>query len=105
VVLTKMSGGAVVIVGTDRIHRPQLQQSLQSLETADAHVFGIVVNKLARREATSYGYGYGKEYTSAAHKPQRPNTVQPRRRRDWDDTLMFDAVPQNGHKAGTSRAR
>jgi hypothetical protein len=23
----------------------------------------------------------------------------------WDDTLMFDAVPQNGHKAGTSRAR
>jgi len=104
VVLTKMSGGAVVIVGADRIHRPQLQQSLQSLETADAHVFGIVVNKLARREATSYGYGYGKEYTSAAHKPQRPNAVQPRRRRDWDDTLMFDAVPQNGHKAGTSRA-
>jgi polysaccharide biosynthesis transport protein len=105
VVLTKMSGGAVVIVGADRIHRPQLQQSLQSLETADAHVFGIVVNKLARREAASYGYGYGKEYTSAAHKPQRPNAVQPRRRRDWDDTLMFDAVPQNGHKAGTSGAR
>jgi Mrp family chromosome partitioning ATPase len=41
VVLTKMSGGAVVIVGADRIHRPQLQQSLQTLETADAQLSGL----------------------------------------------------------------
>ena len=30
-----------VIVGADRIHRPQLQQSLDSLETAGAHLSGL----------------------------------------------------------------
>ena len=34
VVLSKLAGGALVVVGADRIHRPQLQQSLESLETA-----------------------------------------------------------------------
>jgi hypothetical protein len=59
VVLSKVAGGALVVVGADRIHRPQLQQSLESLETAGAHIFGIVMNKIAFREAAAYGYGYG----------------------------------------------
>ena len=66
VVLSKIAGGALVIVGADRIHRPQLQQSLDSLETAGAHLFGIVMNKIARREAAAYGYGSG--YASYAPK-------------------------------------
>ena len=57
VVLSNLAGGALVVVGADRIHRPQLQQSLDSLETAGAHVFGIVMNKIASREAAAYGYG------------------------------------------------
>ena len=52
VVLSKMAGGALVVVGADRIHRPQLQQSLESLETAGAHIFGLVMNKIAVREAS-----------------------------------------------------
>ena len=61
VVLSNLAGGALVVVGVDRIHRPQLQQSLESLETAGAHLFGIVMNKIARREAAAI-YGYGSEY-------------------------------------------
>lgn len=58
-ILTKMVGGALVVVGTDRLHRGQLQDSLANLQTAGARVYGIVVNKVSKRDANSYGYGYG----------------------------------------------
>jgi Mrp family chromosome partitioning ATPase len=61
-VLTKLAGGALVVVGADRLHRPQLQEALGSLQTAGAHVFGIVINKIDRREVGTYsaydGGGY-----------------------------------------------
>jgi tyrosine-protein kinase len=102
VVLSKMAGGAVVIVGADRIHRPQLQQSLDSLETAGAHLFGIVMNKIARREAAAYGYGSG--YASYGPKI-RPASGQPKRRWDGDDTVVSREVSQNGHKAAADQVR
>src|SRR5215208_3355503 len=58
-VLAKMAGGALVVVGADRIHRPQLAETLGSLEKAGAHVLGIVMNKIDRREAGSYSYESG----------------------------------------------
>ena len=102
VVLSKMAGGAVVIVGADRIHRPQLQQSLDSLETAGAHLFGIVMNKIARRDAAAYGYGSG--YASYGPKI-RPASMQPKRRWDGDDTLVSRHVSQNGHKTAADHVR
>jgi polysaccharide biosynthesis transport protein len=105
VVLSNLAGGALVIAGADRIHRPQLQQSLESLETAGAHLFGIVMNKIARREAAgyAYGYGYGSEYPSAIGQPQRSTPVQARRRRNLDDTLISGPLQKNGHKAKAGR--
>jgi capsular exopolysaccharide synthesis family protein len=96
VVLSKMAGGTVVIVGADRIHRPQLQQSLDSLETAGAHLFGIVMNKIARREAAAYAYGSG----YASYQPKiRSKPIQPKRSWNADDTLVSPEAPQNGHKS------
>jgi succinoglycan biosynthesis transport protein ExoP len=74
-ILTKMVGGALVVVGADRLHRGQLQESLGNLETAGAHVYGMVVNKVAKRDANAYGYGYGYGYTSYA--PETTPTVDP----------------------------
>ncbi len=65
-ILTKMVGGALVVVGADRLHRGQLQESLANLETAGAHVHGMVLNKVAKRDANSYGYGYSYGYASYA---------------------------------------
>jgi Mrp family chromosome partitioning ATPase len=107
VVLSNLAGGALVVVGADRIHRPQLQQSLESLETAGAHLFGIVMNKIARREAAAYaygyGYGYGSEYPSTISQPKRSTPAEARRRRDLDDTLISGPLPPNGHKAKAGR--
>jgi succinoglycan biosynthesis transport protein ExoP len=101
VVLSNLAGGALVVVGVDRIHRPQLQQSLESLETAGAHLFGVVMNKIARREAAAYAYGSG--YDSYAPKQQRSAPVQGKRRRDLEDTFVSDQTPRNRHKAGVHR--
>jgi succinoglycan biosynthesis transport protein ExoP len=103
VVLSNLAGGALVVVGVDRIHRPQLQQSLESLETAGAHVFGIVMNKIARREAATYGYGGG--YAAYPPKQARSGQVQGKRRWDMDETLVSDQAPGNGHKTGVGRRR
>jgi polysaccharide biosynthesis transport protein len=103
VVLSKMAGGALVVVGADRIHRPQLQQSLESLETAGAHIFGLVMNKIAAREANGYGYGYG--HPSSVQEFRNTPTVQPKRRSDLDDTLVPHQPRRNGHKVGASRVR
>jgi capsular exopolysaccharide synthesis family protein len=103
VVLSNLAGGALVVVGVDRIHRPQLQQSLESLETAGAHLFGIVMNKIARRDAATYGYDGG--YTAYAPKPQRSAPVQGKRRWDMDDTFVADQAPGNGRKAEAGRHR
>jgi succinoglycan biosynthesis transport protein ExoP len=101
VVLSNLAGGALVVVGVDRIHRPQLQQSLESLETAGAHLFGVVMNKIARREAAAYAYSSG--YDSYAPKQQRSAPVHGKRRWDSDDTFASDQAPRNRHKAGTHR--
>lgn len=58
-ILTKLAGGALLIVGADRIHRAQLVESLEMLETADARLHGLVLNKIARRDANAYGYKGG----------------------------------------------
>jgi succinoglycan biosynthesis transport protein ExoP len=98
VVLSKLAGGALVVVGADRIHRPQLQQSMESLETAGSHLFGIVMNKIARRDAAAYGYGSG--YPSALELRPSPHMHGKRRRHD-DDTLV---PSRHGHRTGV-RAR
>jgi succinoglycan biosynthesis transport protein ExoP len=39
-VLGKLAGGVLLVVGTDRAQRPQLQETLVSLDTAGAHICG-----------------------------------------------------------------
>ena len=103
VVLSNLAGGALVVVGVDRIHRPQLQQSLESLETAGAHLFGIVMNKIARREAAAYAYD--SSYTSYPPKTRRSAPIEARRRWDRDDTLISGSGPSNGQKVKDGRVR
>jgi polysaccharide biosynthesis transport protein len=68
-VLSKLAGGALVVVGADRIHRPQLLETLELLNTVDAHVFGLVVNKISRRDTGPYSYETGYTYQTSAMAP------------------------------------
>jgi capsular exopolysaccharide synthesis family protein len=68
-VLSKLAGGALVVVGADRIHRPQLLETLELLNTVDAHVLGLVVNKISRRDTGPYGYETRHTYQTSAKAP------------------------------------
>jgi polysaccharide biosynthesis transport protein len=58
-VLSRLAEGTLVVVGADHTHRPQLIGAVEALEGVDAHVLGVVLNKVAKRDASAYGYEYG----------------------------------------------
>ncbi|GAB2683776.1 tyrosine-protein kinase domain-containing protein [Thalassiella azotivora] len=65
-VLSKLADGALLIVGSQRIHRDQLTRALSHLENVDARLLGVVLNLLpAKRRAAGYYYGYAGEYRSS----------------------------------------
>ena len=74
-ILTKLAGGALVIVGADRIHKAQLAESLETLETADAQLHGLVLNKIARRDSRPYAYENG--YYSSEMSEEEANVPAP----------------------------
>ena len=77
-VLSKLAGGTLLVVGVDRIHRTQLRDTIDSLNTVGANLQGLVLNKIARRDSSAYVYysGYAPEkMTKSGSEP----TPQPRR--------------------------
>jgi tyrosine-protein kinase len=78
-VLSKVAGGVLVVVGADRIHRPQLHDTLVSLDTAGIHLFGIVLNKTNPRDQATYAYGSARvaDDGSTAAGQMTPNWYRP----------------------------
>jgi succinoglycan biosynthesis transport protein ExoP len=82
-ILTKLVGGALIIVGADRIHKAQLSEALKTLETADAQLHGLVLNKIARRDAKPYVYESGyyssriTDQANAADVPEPTSVASP----------------------------
>lgn len=74
-VLGRQVGGALLVAGMDRIHRPQLRETLESLDTAGCQVLGLVMNKIARREVGSYVYERGYYSSDAPTKEQQEPTA------------------------------
>lgn len=59
-VLSKLTGGTIVISAAGRSRRPQLERALADLEAIGARVLGIVLTMAQRQASGSYGgYGYG----------------------------------------------
>lgn len=55
-ILSKLTGGALVVIGAGTVHRQQVQESLGALETVGARVLGLVLNREARKNGKSYEY-------------------------------------------------
>lgn len=72
-ILSKLTGGALLVVGAGSVHRQQLQESLGSLETVGARVLGLVLNREARKGGKSYEYyRYDSPEDAAATTPRAP---------------------------------
>ncbi|SDD03284.1 polysaccharide biosynthesis tyrosine autokinase [Auraticoccus monumenti] len=57
-ILSRITGGALLVVGSTDVHRGQLETSLESLKSVDARILGLVLNKAQRRHADRYSYDY-----------------------------------------------
>lgn len=86
-ILSKATGGAIVIVATGRTSRHQLSSALDALDTVGAHVAGVALTMVPTRGPDSYyayGYGYGYGYAQtpakpakAARPPKQPKAPKP----------------------------
>lgn len=74
-VLSKLTGGVVMVVGAGRANRDQVEKALDALGTVGAHVLGVVMNRLPTKGPDAYSY-YG--YTYDGH--QEPSSDRGRSR-------------------------
>lgn len=88
-VLSNLAGGSLLVVGADRIHRPQLVEAIDTLAAAGAHVHGVVLNKIARQDASQYVYDAG--YTPQADRVERVEHVDRIEPVDAEQTQVTDS--------------
>ena len=70
-ILSKLTGGAIVITAAGRTTRNELQAALRSLEHIGSRVMGIVMTMLPTKGPDAYGYGnYGAYYGMEQDAPQ-----------------------------------
>ncbi|WNB85213.1 polysaccharide biosynthesis tyrosine autokinase [Cellulomonas sp. ATA003] len=118
-ILSKLTGGALVVVGSEKLHRAQLAEAMGSLETVGARVLGVVLNRLARTQGDTYAYY---DYSSTPAEPssrrqkrsgaaslpqQRPGRTSDRRfpSRAQGDVAAEMIESTNGVLAGASSTR
>ncbi|MFT4122981.1 MAG: polysaccharide biosynthesis tyrosine autokinase [Microbacteriaceae bacterium] len=77
-ILAKLvSGGAIMVVGSGKISKHQLEAAVANLQTVDGRLVGVILNRLPTKGANAYGYGYGYGYYGYGSAPQDP----PKKRR------------------------
>ena len=61
-VLTRLAGGALLVMATGKTRREQLRTAEQSVEGVGGKILGLVMNMAPARGPDSYRYGYGYQY-------------------------------------------
>ncbi|WP_051485496.1 polysaccharide biosynthesis tyrosine autokinase [Nocardioides sp. J54] len=76
--LAAKSDGAIVVLSHARVTRDQVRLSIDRLEQVDAHVAGLVLNKVpVKGKSYGYGYGYGYGYSPGASSESAALSDQP----------------------------
>lgn len=82
-ILSHVTSGALIVVGSRIVRRPELDAALASLDRVETRVLGLVLNKVQKTDEDAYGYGYSYQHTyeqleatdSAQAKATQPVTV------------------------------
>lgn len=78
-VLSRHVGGAVLVVGSQKISLQDLEKSLSALELVGANLLGVVLNRLPAKGPDAYSYSY---YSSDADAAQTKERHEPRDERE-----------------------
>ena len=77
-ILSHITSGALVVVGSRIVRRPELGAALESLDDVDTRVLGLVLNKVQKEDEDRYGYGYEYTYDKIqASEPVRAKAAAP----------------------------
>lgn len=108
VVLSHHVGGTVVIAQSERVRRPQLEQSLEKLDAVEARILGVVLNRVHGGSSNTYAY-YTYESEAASSSPhavaKAPSEVQPGRAASDGSNARKAPLPTRGQSAGRRRGR
>ncbi len=63
-ILSKLTGGVVVVVAVGRTTKPQLTAALGHVETVGGRVLGFIMNKIPTKGVDAYRYRYSYKYGS-----------------------------------------
>lgn len=74
--LARVAGGAVLVVGADTVHRPQLEEAIGALRTVEAPVHGIVLNRMPGAERAGYRYQYYEYRSEPSDTPENRPTAR-----------------------------
>ena len=112
-VMASVCDGAVLVLNAGRIKYRMAQEVRNQLQRSGCKILGVVMNQVGRKNTTSYGGYYGKQYDNAYygyHKPQQSTdaagvaqktvTAQPR---PTAPTAATRPVQPNGQAAGVRR--
>jgi len=79
-VVARLTDGAILLVGAGVVKKEDVTRALENLETVDAHVLGIVMNRVPTKGRGGYYY-YGERYgyTSKAAASQQDEPTKARR--------------------------
>ena len=64
-VLSRLAGGALIVVGAGRVRREQLRSAEEAVTGVGGRIYGLVLNGAPTKGPDAQRYGYG--YTYAAH--------------------------------------
>lgn len=73
-VLSRLTGGVVIVVGADVVRRDQLRKTMELLSNVGAEVLGIVANRISAKRSATYSY-YGDTYApDPVYDPSAPRS-------------------------------
>ena len=76
-ILSHITSGALVVVGSRIVRRNELGAALKSLDDVDTRVLGLVLNRVQKADEDRYGYGYEHTYDQVAPGQPTPMPVRP----------------------------
>jgi capsular exopolysaccharide synthesis family protein len=70
-VLSQHVGGVVIVVGSHKIKHQDLDKSIRALEMVNAHLLGVILNRLPSKGPDAYTYSYYNNDGDAGSKNQK----------------------------------
>jgi Mrp family chromosome partitioning ATPase len=78
-VLSTITGGTVVVVGCEIVHKEQLGRALASLKAVNGNVLGLVINRIPMKGADAESYYYREGYAPLSNDRSRKDRARSRK--------------------------